>query len=98
MIPVAGHGARAHWARPRYLAVNACRLAGTKARTVERYLMLLGERLGRPRGDAAWTDIGTEAVLAGGAMLLWSRVLALESGGTGASEEWDWGVERLEAL
>jgi hypothetical protein len=81
-----------------YLAVNATRLAGTKEETIARYRRRLEEALARPLGDAFWADTERNAVLAGGAMLLWSKALALESGGPRARAEWDWWVERLAAL
>jgi hypothetical protein len=79
-----------------YLAVNASRLAAGKEHTIASYRRLLESRLGRALEPQLWTDIEGQAVLAGGAMLLWSKALALESGAPGARDEWDWWVERLE--
>lgn len=81
-----------------YLAVNATRLPGTKEETIARYRRRLEEALTRPLGDAFWADAERNAVLAGGAMLLWSKALALASGGARARAEWDWWVERLAEL
>jgi hypothetical protein len=79
-----------------YLAVNATRLAAGKEHAIARYRRLLESRLGRSLEPKLWADTEAQAVLAGGAMLLWSKALALEAGGSGAREEWDWWVERLE--
>ena len=49
-------------------------------------------------GEAFWTGTVENAVLAGGAMMLWSKALALEAGGRRARGEWDWWVERLAAI
>ena len=81
-----------------YLAVNATRLAGTKEQTIVRYRGLLEGALGRALGDVFWADTENQAILAGGAMLLWSKALALESGGARARAEWDWWVARLEKI
>jgi hypothetical protein len=81
-----------------HLAVNATRLAGTKEQSIARYRRLLEDRLGRSLGTAFWTDTEAQAVLAGGAMLLWSKALALESGDQRAFDEWRWWVGRLAAL
>jgi hypothetical protein len=81
-----------------HLAVNSTRLAGTKEQTIARYRRLLEERLGRSPGPAFWADTEAQAVLAGGAMLLWSKALALEAGGKRAIDEWRWWVDRLAAL
>jgi hypothetical protein len=81
-----------------HLAVNATRLPGTKEQSIVRYRRLLEASLGRTPGDAFWKQTVDFAVLAGAAMMLWSKALALESGGTRAREEWDWWVDRLEAM
>jgi hypothetical protein len=81
-----------------YLSVNATRLPGTKERSVARYRRLLEAALGRQLGEGFWKQTVDYAVLAGAAMILWSKALALESGAARAREEWDWWVVRLEAM
>jgi hypothetical protein len=81
-----------------YLAVNATRLSGSKEESIARYRRQLEEALARPLGEAFWAATEANAALAGGAMLLWSKALALASGGPRARTEWDWWVERLAAL
>lgn len=81
-----------------YLAVNATRLAGSKEQTIARYRRLLEAALGLALGDVFWADTEHQAALAGGAMLLWSKALALETGGVRARAEWDWWVARLERI
>jgi phosphotransferase family enzyme len=81
-----------------HLAVNATRIAGTKEQSIARYRVALESALGRPLGQDFWTRTVENAVLAGGAMMLWSKALALDSGTMRARAEWDWWVERLAAL
>jgi len=81
-----------------HLSVNATRLPGTKEQTLARYRRLLEERMGRPLGVAFWTATESQAALAGGAMMLWSKALALEAGGPRARDEWTWWVDRLAAM
>jgi len=81
-----------------HLAVNATRLPGTKEQSIERYRLALEAAHGRPLGDAFWKQTVDYAVLAGAAMMLWSKALALEAGGDRARGEWDWWVARLEAM
>ena len=81
-----------------YLSVNATRLPGTKEQSVDRYRRLLEAALGRPLGEVFWKQTVDYAVLAGAAMILWSKALALEAGGDRARDEWDWWVARLDAM
>jgi phosphotransferase family enzyme len=81
-----------------HLAVNATRIPDTKERSIARYRRALEAALGRPLGEGFWTETVANAVLAGGAMMLWSKALALESGTARARAEWDWWVDRLAAL
>jgi hypothetical protein len=81
-----------------HLAVNATRIPGTKEDSVARYRRALETALGRTPGEDFWTQTIENAVLAGGAMMLWSKALALETGTARARTEWDWWVERLAAL
>jgi len=81
-----------------HLAVNATRIPGTREDSIARYRRALGSALGHTLDRAAWRDTVEGAVLAGGAMLLWSKALALDAGTAHARGEWDWWVERLAAL
>lgn len=81
-----------------HLAVNATRLSGSKERSIARYRLALETALGRALGEMFWSRTVENAVLAGGAMMLWSKALALDAGGERARAEWDWWVERLAAL
>jgi len=81
-----------------HLAVNATRLPGTKEESIARYRQRLETALGRAPGEAFWNDTVENAVLAGAAMMLWSKAVALESGAARARREWDWWVERLAGL
>jgi len=81
-----------------HLAVNATRLPGSKERSIARYRLALETALGRTLGETFWSRTMESAVLAGGAMMLWSKALALDAGGGRARAEWDWWVERLAAL
>ena len=81
-----------------YLSVNATRLPGSKEQSILRYRRLLETSLGRALGDGFWKRTVDFAVLAGAAMILWSKALALEAGGARARAEWDWWVGRLEAM
>lgn len=81
-----------------HLAVNATRLPGTKEESIVRYMSALESALGRALGERFWKDTVESAVLMGAAMLLWSKAMALASGLPRAEAEWDWWVERLEAL
>jgi len=81
-----------------HFAVNATRLPGTKEQTIARYRRLLEAALGRTLGDPFWRDTESLAVLGGAMTLLWSKALALESGGDRGRAEWDWWVARLEAI
>jgi len=79
-----------------YLAVNASRVSENKTAAFARYRVALDRALGaRAPDDAAWRRIETESALAGAAMLLWSKALALEEGAPQARAEWEWYVERL---
>jgi len=80
-----------------YLGVNASRLARPKDEFLARYRALLAERLGSPLHDALWESLQRVAVITGARMMLWSKALALESGGAGSQQEWTWWVEHLEA-
>lgn len=81
-----------------HLAVNATRLPGTKEQSIGRYRRLLESALGRRPGEVFWTRTVELAALAGAAMMLWSKALALKAGGARARDEWEWWVARLEAL
>ena len=81
-----------------HLAVNATRLPGTKEQSIARYRHGLESALGRALGEDFWRQTVADAVLAGGAMMLWSKAIALESGSPRARAEWNWWVERLEAV
>jgi len=81
-----------------HLAVNATRIPGPKEDSIARYRKALESALGHALDGAFWKDTVENAVLAGGAMLLWSKALALDSGAARARGEWDWWVERLAAL
>lgn len=81
-----------------HLAVNATRIPDSKEGSIARYRRALEAALGRSPGEAFWTDTVANAVLAGGAMMLWSKALALEAGTARARSEWDWWVDRLSAL
>ena len=81
-----------------HLAVNATRIPGTKEDSIARYRGALESALGRTLDGAFWKDTVENAVLAGGAMLLWSKALALDSGTARTRGEWGWWVERLAAL
>ncbi len=81
-----------------HLAVNATRLPGAKEQSIARYRRALESALGRTLGDEFWRQTVENAVLAGGAMMLWSKALALESGSARAHAEWEWWVDRLAAL
>jgi hypothetical protein len=81
-----------------HLAVNATRLSGTKEQSIERYRRALEAALEHPLGDGFWSHTVDFAVLAGAAMMLWSKALALEAGGDRARREWEWWVAQLEAL
>jgi len=81
-----------------HLSVNATRLPGSKEQSIARYRRLLEAALGRPLGEPFWKQTVDYAVLAGAAMMLWSKALALETGGRRAELEWDWWVERLAAM
>ena len=74
-----------------YLAVNASRLAGTKEDVIRRYRALLGMAI----DEDTWRRLEDAAVVCGAKLLLWSKALALESGRTGAEEEWNWWIDRL---
>ena len=81
-----------------HLAVNATRLPGSKEQSIARYRGFLESALGRALDAAFWRDTEALAVLAGALTMLWSKALALESGGDRARNEWDWWVARLEAI
>ena len=81
-----------------HLAVNATRLPGTKEDSIARYRAALETALGRTLGDGFWKHTVEAAVLAGAAMMLWSKAAALDAGGARARAEWDWWVARLEAV
>jgi hypothetical protein len=81
-----------------HLAVNATRLPGTKEQSIARYRRLLEAALDRTLGEPFWKQTVDYAVIAGAAMMLWSKALALETGGDRARSEWEWWVARLAAM
>ena len=81
-----------------YLAVNASRLARPKEAVMERYRGRLEAARGAPLEESLWQDLASAAVRGGALMLLWSKALAVRDGRPGAQREWDWWIERLEAI
>ncbi|HTK32207.1 MAG TPA: phosphotransferase [Candidatus Saccharimonadaceae bacterium] len=79
-----------------YLAVNATRVRGTKEAFIARYRDRLETALGKTLPEALWSALVSAAIDAGALLLLWSKALALESGGAPAKSEWDWWVGNLE--
>jgi hypothetical protein len=79
-----------------YLAVNAGRLARSKAAVVARYRGLLEAGLGAQIPSGVWERMVSVGLLYAGAVLLWSKAVALESGSQRALEEWDWWVDQLQ--
>jgi aminoglycoside phosphotransferase (APT) family kinase protein len=79
-----------------YLAVNATRLTVPKETLLARYRRKLEAALGRPIAEAEWRRLERVAIVAGARTLLWSKALALETGGDRARAEWSWWVEALE--
>jgi hypothetical protein len=81
-----------------YLAVNASRLTTPKDKILDRYRTLLESSLGVRLQDQTWNRLQDVAVIGGARMLLWSKTLALHAGRAGAAEEWQWWIDRLEAI
>lgn len=80
-----------------YVAVNAPRLAGSKADTFRRYRTRLEGHLGRALDDALWERLQEAGVVCGALMLLWSKASAVAAGRNGAEAEWAWWEARLAA-
>ncbi len=81
-----------------YLAVNASRLTRSKEEILSRYRTLLETALGKRLPDRLWSRLEDIAVISGARMLLWSKALALDLARAGAAEEWNWWVDRLDAI
>jgi hypothetical protein len=81
-----------------YVAVNATRLARSKEHTLRRYRALLEAARGSALDDACWVALERAGIVIAARMLLWSKALAVEAGRAGAREEWNWWVDRLEAI
>jgi hypothetical protein len=78
-----------------YLAVNASRLARSRAEWLARYRECLERHRGGAIGDAEWKHQCTVALWGGASMLLWSKALALEGGEAARLEEWAWWCDQL---
>lgn len=81
-----------------YLAVNASRLSESKDLILRRYRSLLEADLGFSLGDPLWNRLEEVAIVCGARMLLWSKALALAADRSGARDEWDWWIARLETV
>jgi hypothetical protein len=81
-----------------YLAVNATRLARTKEEVIELYRSLLQKHLHTSLTDPVWKQMTELAVITGARMLLWNKALGHQSGTQRGKDEWNWWVERLEAI
>jgi len=80
-----------------YVAVNASRLTRSKDDLLAFYRSELEACLETPLAAETWNALEKAGIVMGARMLLWSKALALEGGRTGADEEWEWWVDRLEA-
>ncbi len=79
-----------------FLAVNASRLAESKAQVIGKYRALLAAYRQRDIDDTLWSSLVEAGLVCGALMLLWSKALALAVGRLGAEQEWDWWVAKLE--
>jgi hypothetical protein len=81
-----------------YLAVNASRLARSKEDVITAYRRFLEIQLSVPFSPVEWKLFEESAIEIGARMLLWSKANAAAKGGEPARREWDWWMERLNAI
>lgn len=78
-----------------FLAVNASRLAQPKEMVLAKYRLLLERHLEQVLENALWNRLEQAGIVCGSFMLLWSKGSALAAGKDGATEEWNWWLQRL---